>query len=314
MSLWLVFIYAGMFLWKFKTKRIRNLSLVGGAVSFVYFFLMLKVVMPSLANEGTTYAHINFYSALGSSFPDYINTILTRPKYLFTLFFENHSGNTAYYGIKSELHYVALLSGAIALLYRPQFLVMLLPVYMQKMFNASMGKWGINGHYSVEFAPILTIALFFWIWGAVKNEKYKNYLVAVASIICFMVTYVHLDKRTSKWYNIDEQQFHKKKHYTREFNVEKVHEYLKLVPNDVRVCAQGQLVPHLAFRDDIYTFPYVRDAEYVALLPKGGSYPVSTARILEYIENASKSDEFETIINNEDFALFRRLNPVRQEF
>lgn len=307
MSLWLFFIFTGTFLWKFKNKNIRNISVILGGFCFIYFIAMIKVVMPSLANEGSTYAHINYYSSLGSSFPEYIKTILTKPKYVFTLFFENHSGNPIYFGIKSELHFVILLSGGIALLYRPQFLVMLLPIYMQKLFNAGMVKWGINVHYSIEFAPLLTIALFFWIWSVVKNEKKRKFILSAAALVCFIVSYSHLNDRVSKWHDVPAQDFCSSTHYHQDFNVKKVHEYLKLVPNDVRVCAQGPLVPYLAFRDDIYTFPYLRDAQYVVLLPKGGSYPASRKKILDFIETASKSKAYETIINNEDFALFRRL-------
>ena len=61
-----------------------------------------------------------------------------------------------------------------------------------------------------------------------------------------------------------------------DYPVEEIYTALKLIPDDAAVSAQNMLVPHLAFRDKIYSFPTIEDAEYIALIPiDDDKYPFS---------------------------------------
>jgi uncharacterized membrane protein len=313
MSLWLSFVFAGLFLLKFKDKPSRRFALGGSIISIAYFMLIMGVVMPSLANEGKSYGHMK-YDALGKTYGEILANVFERPKYLFSLLFENH-GDATYDGIKTELHYVVLLSGGIALLYKPQFLIMLLPIYAQKLFHNSYVKWGINIHYSIEFTAILTIALFVWIIGWNKNTKYKSVFIILFTIISLLVSFSVLDRRKSKWYSGITSQVYKKKHYVQLFDVKKVHQLLDSVPDEVSVVAQNNLVPYLAFREKIYVFPYVRDAEYIALLPSSKNYyPLKKDSYEKKLDFFKNHKDFKVVIDDKDFVLIKRISNFDHRF
>jgi uncharacterized membrane protein len=306
MSLWLAFIFTGIFLLKYKDKELRKIALWGILASFVYFILALKVIMPAFLNEGKVYFHLK-YSALGNSPSEYIQTLLLSPKYIFSLFFENNTGLPYYDGIKTETHFIILMSGGLALIYRPQFLVMLIPIYLQKMFNDSPGKWGINSHYSIEFAPILTIAFFLWIFSLNKSYNFKKWILIGATIICVVTTLSVIQSRKSKWYDSTKLCFWSKKHYQQSFDVKAAYKNLDLIPANAKVCAQTMLVPHLALREDIYTFPHIRNAEYIVLLPSSNNvYPLSLDRYKKEVEKLRQDSTFSVVTETKEFLLFKR--------
>ena len=183
---------------------------------------------------------------------------------------------------------------------------MLIPIYAQKLFNDDHGKWGINYQYSIEYAPILTLAAFTWIIEYKNKKKHRlfAYLLVGVTII---TTLSVLDKRVSTWYNSINHQFYKKNHYVRDFDVYCMHKILREIPDDAIVSAQTMLVPHIAFRDRIYQYPYVSDAEYIALLTADdNTYPIKKGKYNKSIEKYRNDDEWE-IFYETDFALiFKR--------
>ncbi len=311
MALWAFFLSVGLFWNYFKEKTKRIPLAIFSTVAIVYFLAVIKVFIPALLNENTSYGHLK-YSSLGDSLGDYIITAITRPKYVFTLLFENHINASYAFGIKSELHFVILVSGGFALFYKPQYLFMLIPIYAQKLFNDSPGKWGINHQYSIEFVPILTIALFLLIYE-IKNHKLRKAVAILSVLVCLINTQDVIDGRVSKWYNPINQMFWAKEHYQQDFDVKEMYKLLELIPDDASVCAQSMLVPHLAFRDSIFHYPYINNAEFIALVPGTKStYPFKRARYKREVEKLRKSKKYEIFIEN-DFALFFRKRSATQK-
>ena len=105
------------------------------------------------------YMH-NSFQALGKDFGEVFKNILLHPIDTLHLLFDNHLNNPEFNGIKQESYYALLFAGAIGLLFAPEYLIMALPILGQKMFNDDPSRWGINYHYSIEFAPIIVIALY----------------------------------------------------------------------------------------------------------------------------------------------------------
>jgi uncharacterized membrane protein len=210
--------------------------------------------------------------------------------------------------VKSELHFVVLLSGGIFLFLKPQYLIMLIPVYAQKLFNDDHGKWGINYQYSIEFAPIITLAAFTWIIDY-KNKKKQSLIAYLVIAVTIITTVSVLDKRISTWYNSINHQFYKKDHYVRDFDVCCMHKILKKIPDDAVVSAQTMLVPHIAFRDRIYQFPDISDAEYIVLLTADdNTYPLKKETYNKKVEELRNDDEWEIFFEN-DFALIFKRRP-----
>ncbi len=262
MALWAVFIGFGLFFLYIKDKQLRWMSLLLSSIAFLYFIIVLNYVMPYFFDKNMVYKQFKYFSALGNNLPQMIGTIIHKPLYAISLLFNNPSNLTAYNGIKAELHYMVLLSGGIFLIFRPQYIIMLLPIYGQKLFNDLVGRWGINVHYSIEFVPILTICAFDVI-SKINKVKIKKIIAFTATIVCIGATTVKLDKRVSLYYSTTESRFYSKEHYRVNYDVPHINKVLKLIPPDSRVCAQEMLCPHLAFRDYIYLLPYCKDPDYV---------------------------------------------------
>lgn len=307
MSLWMFFIGLGLIVLHYKEiHKLKYISLFT-ALALIYFLVVMKFIMPALANESREYIHFD-YSALGNNFGEVIATILQRPGYIFSLLFENHLNISSAVGVKSELHFVVLLSGGVFLFLKPQYLIMLIPIYAQKLFNDDPGKWGINYQYSIEFAPILTLVAFTWIIEY-KNKK-KHRLIAYLLVGLTIITTVSvLDKRVSTWYNSINHQFYKKNHYVRDFNVYCVHRILEKIPDDAIVSAQTMLVPHIAFRDRIYQYPDVSDAEYIVLLTADdNTYPLKQEAYDKSIAKYMNDEEWDIFFET-DFALIFKRRP-----
>ena len=298
----------GLILHYYKEKAKIKALVIFCLVSFSYFVIVAKLVIPMIGGDGHGFLHFDF-SALGENMGEGIKTIIKHPQYVFSLLFENHLNNPIANGIKSELHFVVLLSGGLILLYRPQFLIMLLPIFAQKLFNDQFTKWGLNYQYSIEFAPIITIALFDFI-HAVTNKKKQLILIIIFILSTGTITLIKLENRVSKWYVPYNFQFYKYEHYKRTFNIKEIYDALKLIPPGAPVSAQNTLVPHLAFRDEIYLFPDVGDAEYIVLIPVDIYYRLSKEEYKLKIAEYKTSIQWEVFYETDNIIIFKKTGSI----
>jgi uncharacterized membrane protein len=294
MALYASFVALGLALFYRKEPGRRSLGLLLFGAGIIYFVVIVQWVIPSFVSGEQKYIYTKMYAALGTSKGEIMQTLLTRPLYLLKLVFQNHLGDSQFDGIKAELHSMILLSGGILMLYRPAFIVMLIPIYAQKLFISDYTRWGINYHYSIEFVPVICAASFVAI-AAIKKESLQ--LVA-ASIIVSASLYVNIqkmDRRVSLWYNSDQVRFYQAGHYRQSFDVAAMHRNLQtLIPANAAVSASSPLVPHLAMREKIYQYPYVNDAEYIALLPSCSGYPLRPEELAQHVLDL-KSDTTKTL-------------------
>jgi uncharacterized membrane protein len=272
-ALWAAFIAMGLIFLNLRDKEKLKYAAILASIATIYFITVIKIIMPSIGNDGREYLHFN-YSALGSNFSEAIITIFTKPFLIFKLLFINPLSDSSCDGIKSELHKMVLLSGGFVLLWRPQFILMLIPIYAQKMFNDDFQKWGINLHYSIEFVPILTIALFGWI-AQMPSKTFQVIISTAILLITAYSTFNKLQKRNSKWYSPEASQFYKMSHYKRDFSVPKIYAALNLIPPKASLSAQSPLVPHLSFRDYIYQYPDIFNSNYIVLMENEDTYPLN---------------------------------------
>jgi Predicted membrane protein (DUF2079). len=184
--------------------------------------------------------------------------MLSEPLSVIRALFVSHLEPSRYQGIKGEFYLVMLLSGGVFTLIRPTYLPMVLPLIAIKMLNDDVQKWGINYHYSIEFAPLITFALFGYLSGLSSARK-QQWLAGGLLLLSLGVHVWKLENRRSVWYKPDRSQFYHKAHYQRYFDVDKVHRALhQQIPGQAKVSAHTKLAPHLAFRDTAYVFPLSR--------------------------------------------------------
>jgi len=309
MPLWMAFVCAGLSLlyWKDKTQRIASVAF--SLVSIIYFVMVVKIVMPALANEGEAYVQIrNNYSAVGSSLSDILMTIFTKPAYVFNLFFLNHTGNPFGNHYKMETYIFVLLSGGFLLVMRPQFLIMLIPIFAQKMFHNDFLKWGIGAHYSVEFAPICSIGAFYVI-TKLKNEKWKIYSAYAITFLSLALTIRSFDNSYT-YFDRDSHRIYQEWHYKRNYDVAEAYRALKLIPENAKVSAQSPFVPHLAFRDHIYQFPVINDAGYIVFSYEENSYPLTKQSFAVQAALLLNSGGWEKIYEKNQMVILRRTKSI----
>jgi len=306
MALWSVFLGFGVAL-KALIQKDKQSSLKGlffALAAAVYFILVIKIIIPSLATPGRDYLH-NSFNALGSNFGEVLVNILKHPIDAIKLLFINHSGDSFNDGMKTETYLALALAGGFALVLAPEYLVMIIPILGQKMFNDLPIRWGISVHYSIEFAPIVVIALYTFI------HRLKKYKIAVASV-CLLTgiisTASFLDHRTSIYYNLVNNQFYKKEHWKRDFDVNEVNQLLKKIPANARVSAQSCLTTHLAFRDYIYHYPFLGDANYIALLTaEENKYPQDDSTYQKSIDDLLASGKWVIAEKNEAVLILKQV-------
>lgn len=310
-SIFMFFIFGALAIKPFdKSKTQRAFAISASTFSIFYFLIITKFVMPSLANEGReSYLHFN-YSALGGSYGEAIKFAITHPWETFKMFFINHTSNQWGDGIKAELCLVLLLSGAFAWFFRPVWLLMAIPIIAQKVLNDNFMKWGLNYHYNVELAAICTFAVFSWLNNSkfkIQNLKFKiGLLVALSTITITLVKY---KSRAAKWYSYERQNIFSPKHYTRSFNVTELRNALELIPDDEDVAVSGHfsIVPHVAFRKDVYEFPVVENAKYIAVLLDEGTFPLkSNEAYKDSVSKYQNSASWETIYDKNKTVILRR--------
>lgn len=309
MALWAIFLNLGLALKYFRDRSQLRYALMFSFIAAVYFVVVVKLIIPNLAAGERPYTYILNYAALGNNFSDILGTLLTKPFYTIGLLFKNHLGDPYGDGIKAELHMMVFLAGGLALLLRPAYLLMLVPIYAQKLFISNFVIWGINAQYSIEFVPILNIALVEFLIDQPRKR---------AAIIAFIVLFTTLGStlwsftnRVSKWHDRAATIFYQKRHYKQTFNVHTAHEALKLIPENASVSALSPLVPHLAFRDYIFEFPFIGNAEYLALIEGGKPYPLTEENYRKTIKQLRNSADWKVFFDQDSVLILKRTTPLK---
>lgn len=273
------------------------------AFSLVYFVVISAVVMPALSNGGKMYQFR--YSVLGETYGAALKTLITHPIDSLLTLFRNHSSNPKFDGIKAEFWIYLMLSGMVLFVARWHFFIMLLPVLAQKLFHDQPEMWGINDHYSAELAPLMTIGVFYAIQqlNSVKTKNIMGYVMVVVSIgltIHMMDNPVSLVRKPNV-------RIYQAEHYQPVVPPQLFNEASKLIPAHAALSCQTLLMPHFAWRDHIYTFPVVKDAEYVFLYTPGPTYPLSKKEYLQRVNELKNDITWKVMFDKDSLLLLKNL-------
>ncbi len=298
MAVWMAAIVAGLAVRDLLLKRKgANWLLTGGLflAAVAYFGVVQMVIMPALNPHGIS-NHLGNYSHLGSNPKEVIETMLTQPRHIFYLLFESLREDQYSFKLKTQLHFMVLMSGGIALIYRPHYLIMLAPIYAQKMLSSNMAHWGIYDQYSIEFAPIIALAFTEWMQHLqLKQLKLPLMVFTIATATVF------------NWHPTGPNTgFYRPSHYEAGLNVSAINDMLNTIPDDAIVSASNVLAPHLAGRDRIYLYPVVKDAEYIVLLTQGRDpYPFLPADYPDHLKELRDSGKYEVVQEAHDLLILR---------
>ncbi len=272
-------------------------------IAISYFFLAILVVIPSLNGSGN-FDQIGRYSHLGSSLSEIFKYIITHPIKMLQLFYESHIEGDNESRVKQEFLFVLLLSGGIALIRKPAFLWMVLPILIQKLWNKELAFWGLSYHYQIEIAPIVSLAILFWLKD-INSWKIQISIIGVLLITTFSICFLKMHSRYSEYYHPYKENLFTIAHYQAPEGFQKIKAGIAKIPADSAVCAQANLLPHLSNRDKIYHFPYINDARYFLFLqPQLNAYPETQDRAEAIINGLRESGEW---IEDSTFAPLRIL-------
>jgi uncharacterized membrane protein len=303
MSLWTLFIGLFLLIMHWKDTPSRYISILIIVVSIAYFIFIFSVFIPFIETPDRKYNLFN-YSALGLNPGAAFINILKHPIKVILLLFQNNSGDPAFNNVKSEFYFVYLLSGGLIVFLKPRYLILFIPILAKKMLNDYPIRWSIELYYSIEFVSILPIAVYLII-ASFRNSVLQNTLALSVCLITLIITVYEFDLRNHKiqWWNNEKYAFYKSSMYSSDFNSHKFHTYLDSLPNSANISASNRILPQLAFRKKIYSFPRVEDASYIVVFSYNDSYPQQQSEfeneLNKYIYNSDwniLTDDFPLLI------------------
>lgn len=287
-SLWLLFVSLGIAVEYRKDARIRNFMLLSSVICGAAFIAIVSLIMPAFSNTGD-YPHFQ-YSFLGSNYKEAFLHLVSHPLESLKALFVNHNNSPSGDFVKLELHLLLVFSGLPFLLLRPAYLLMLIPVYFQKLFHDNYYMWGIADQYSIEFAPVMAIGIFEVISG-IRRKRLAGFFSVLVLVLTLASTFrvmdntvIHTDKVNIRFYQ--------KQHYTRGYDVAAVHKVLSGLPPDAIISAQSPFLPHLALRDRIYQFPVIKDAKYIIYSFEEVPYPLTETEFRMITDSLKASDQW----------------------
>lgn len=258
LSLFMAFVCLGL-IWDYKEdKKALYILLMYAVVSLLYFFLINIVVMQYFANAESQRGFVR-YNQWGNSYSEIILYFLRNPLEIISVLFGNPK--------KVEFFICLLFSGGIALLLKPNYLIMTIPLIAQKMLANYYVLWTLYLHYNVEFAPIVVVASFILL-ATIKN-RFIAQTLAFGVFVFALGTLIYTTRYGKTWHNYAKCVVFDASHYKQpKCDVHEVYSYMKQIPDDASVCASDIFVPHLCLRKDIYTYhdKKIYDTEYMLLL------------------------------------------------
>lgn len=310
LALWAGFIMLGL-AWKhWRSRPLRLAAVLGAVAALAYFVLITKVVMPALASGATGFTQLQRYQHLGSTLEAAVLNVATHPRLLWQCLFENITGDANYDYIKAELWAVLLLSGGLAVVLRPWYALMLVPILAQKLLANDYGFWGLNAQYSIEFAPVLALAVT-ELGLRLRTTDRQRYYVATL-VLAAATTVFTLYRRESKWYQRETTNFLLGKHYrsTLGLDVRRLRRALADIPAEVPLSAQANLAPWLVNRQQLYHFPVLRDAQLVALLKTDQlPWPLSAEGYRQALQQLRTRGDFRVRYEDDQLLVLERTRP-----
>ncbi len=302
-ALWLASVcFALIIEYREDKKRVLYLS-IATLFSLVYFFLAIKIIMPALSPD-KAYGHFK-YHVLGSDYFDALKNIVVHPSDFLKHLFLNHTGNPRYNWVKTEFYLFIAFSGAVFLVFKPTYLLMLLLPIVSKMCYDDPAIWSIDCHYSIEFAPVITLGLFL-VLNKIKPFALQKKLALLACVFSLAVS-VRLMDHTIYKHDYNRLRIYQKGHYSRGHNIRIIHQYLKQIPTNAAVSAQSPILPHLAYRDQAYQYPIVKNAEYIVLSRvEPETYPIDKQTLIQGLNDSIASGRWTVIVDQLEISILKK--------
>lgn len=303
----LIVFMAGLYI--FFVKKRKKFGIAVSAVSLLYFFLVMAVLIPFFSSTGKPaliYSESMYpsrYAWLGSSFSEIAKNIFLHPLAILKVIFSY-----------ARMKYIFLLVApvfSLALFSWPFWVA--LPILLIGILSSNPMTFGIFFYHSAIFAPFVFFSAILtfqrWFWDNLDLRRIFAALILVFSVGSGMIYGV---SPFSTKYRISD--------YFPGAHAKNLSEVKKMIPSEASLSAQHNLAPHFSGRQFIYRFPLKKDeAEYILLdtldpfadNPKqifGFEYALQMS-IPEWqsdIEELKKSEKYSLVFNEDGYLLFRK--------
>lgn len=265
-------------------RRMRWVALTWGLVSLAWSFIVMGWVMPALSSDAR-YMHFD-YSILGEGIGDVPRSLVSKPWEILKAFFIDHYGHYRGTEIKLEFWCMMVLAGGWAFILVPRFGLMAFPLLAQKMLNDHEGKWSAGAQYSIEFAPLVAVAVVLAL-SRITATQWRTWLCVLA-LLASLATTVRFMDNTYVPQNLARIRFYQERHYVRQYTVRGARYVLADIPSSAWVSAQTSALPQVALCEKVYLFPIVLDADHIVLLPSDETYPLSREAWTQKVEELKR--------------------------
>lgn len=302
-SIYLFFICLALLCLYWKDAERRMFLALLMALSVLYAFVIFKFIMPALSVNGE-YHHFH-YAYFGENMKEAIWGAISNPIETFKAFFTNHMEVENADFVKTESMIFIFLSGFWLLFRKPVFLIILAPLLAQKYLHDDPSIWSFGGHYNIEFAPILVLGSI-WVLGEMKSKKWQYWTQVLLIVGTLVVTFKSLDQ-TIFYTDKSRVRFYQAKHYQKHYSIEDIYELMKRIPQSAIVSTQSPFLPHLAWRDQVYQFPAIGDADYILCSLNESTYPITELEFQVKIEQLKTDSDWLLVQEVNGNMLFERI-------
>lgn len=266
-------------------KRWR-LAIVVVTVSLTWFFMAIKLIIPSFSK--TNYAYWS-YTALGDEPISAAKQILLKPFNSIKIWFEPPKDKTIFKTFASWL-FLPIFSPII---------IIALPSIAERFWSTNPNYWGIGFQYSLVLSTILVFAAADTIWRMgrlIKNKKLLPWFYRLISIVLFAMILV-----TS--YRFDA--IRELRGIVSSAHASDINSCLAKIPKSASVAATSALIPHLTHRREIYGVHENKQTDFVAIDRSTSIWPLTQKDISDRIEEL-KSQNYNLICYKSSIIIYKK--------
>lgn len=270
-ALWMIAVLIGL-LWDVRRDRmmLRTVGLTGAGIT-AYFLCVVIWIMPSLYHESST----GFwrYDWMGGNFGEVALWIVSHPVEAMRDIFISFLPEQDFHLNKREFFICAFTSGMMFALVKPNYLLMTVPPLLIKMLSRDgVCFWGISYQYNVEICMVAVMAAVAVI-PKIKSPTWQHTAAVVAMVLTVATLFYTTNKPRSyiavaNTCLLDSRHWHQEK-----FNKHDATHLIESLPTNAAVSASGELVSHIALRDQAFLYPRGVESEAQYLLLTEEDWP-----------------------------------------
>lgn len=287
-----------------KNREFRNLAAIFAVASMIFFVLIFVWIIPALETPNKAYNLFN-YTALGKSPKEALLFVFTHPFDTLTLLFKNSTGDRSYDAVKLKFYLVFFLSGGFVLLYRPAYLIALIPLVAKKMWNDAPVRWSHEYYQGIEIATILPAFVFLTLMD-IRKDTLRKLITALVCVLTIEVSLHQLYYSRTTYYGVNKCNVFSDDFYEMTEDTYTIKELVETIPDTSAVCASGHIAPHLAFRDSITLFPRLMNKGYLFLEKRGPTFPMDRQTSDKVLVELLKTGQWDTLYNDPGIILLAR--------